>query len=76
MKFYSRSQFASWFEKETKKYVGHSGSWVPPSEYEKAAKLILGKINAHIDIPNPMLLVGGKVYIGMEKKYGIRIIAI
>ena len=60
MKFYSRSQFASWFEKETKKYVGHSGSWVPPSEYEKAAKLILGKINAHIDIPNPYVTGGWK----------------
>lgn len=53
MIFYSRSQFASWFEAETKKYVGHSGSWVAPSEYEKAAKLILGKINSHIEIPTP-----------------------
>lgn len=53
MKFYNRSQFASWFETETKKYVGHSGTWVAPSEYEKAAKLILGKINAHIEIPSP-----------------------
>ena len=52
-KFYSRSQFASWFEEESKKYFGHSGSWVAPSEYEKVAKLILRKINEHIEIPSP-----------------------
>ena len=68
MKFYSRSHFASWFETETKKYIYHSGSWVAPSEYEKAAKLILGKINAHIEIPNPYAIGGSKsVYIYGEK---------
>lgn len=68
MKFYSRSQFASWFETETKKYVVHSGSWVAPSEYEKAAKLILGKINAHIELPNPYGTGGwGTVYRYGEK---------
>lgn len=53
MKFYTRSQFASWFENEIKKYLGHSDSWIAPSEYEKAAKLIFGKINNQIVIPSP-----------------------
>ncbi len=53
MKFYSKSEFALWFEAETKKYVGRSGSWVAPSEYEKAAKSILKKINKDIEIPSP-----------------------
>ena len=54
MKFYSRSQFASWFEGEIKKYVGNSRtSWVGPIEYEKAAKEILRNINNQILVPNP-----------------------
>ena len=67
-KFYSRSQFASWFEEESKKYVGHSGSWVAPSEYEKVAKLILRKINELIEIPTPYSGGWAGVY-----RYGERI---
>lgn len=53
MIFYNRSQFVSWFEEETKKYLGKSGTWTSPIEYQKAADLILRKIDPDIEIPNP-----------------------